>query len=138
MDVQCHIGMVDAYRGALSCLFTEIVHNGIFYFIGHELGVTEFVRENHSVYGKTFIFIQEVFPCNGFDSFVNFVGILRLKMFNGFQDADGSTQAEVCLIHHFFIAHKGYHASSYFYIAGSQLGEFFCQYFFQSLESLGD
>ena len=60
MDVQCHIGMVDAYRGALSCLFTEIVHNGVFYFVGYELGVTELVRENHSVYGKTFIFIQEV------------------------------------------------------------------------------
>ena len=92
-----HIGMVDAYRGALSCLFTEIVHNGVFYFVGYELGVTELVRENHSVYGKTFIFIQEVFPRNGLDSFVNFIGILRLKMFDGFQDADGSTQAEVCL-----------------------------------------
>ena len=40
--------------------------------------------------------------------------------------------------HSKFVAHKGYHASSYFYIAGSQLGEFFCQYFFQSLESHGD
>ena len=87
----CIRDRVDAYRGALSCLFTEIVHNGVFYFVGYELRVTELVRENHSVYGNTFIFIQEVFPHNGLDSFVNFIGMLRLKMFDGFQDADGST-----------------------------------------------
>ena len=36
------------------------------------------------------------------------------------------------------VLNHGYLAVDFFYIAGSQLGEFFCQYFFQSLESLGD
>ena len=37
MDIEQYIRVIDAYRRAFACLFTEIVHDGILYLIRDEL-----------------------------------------------------------------------------------------------------
>ena len=115
-----------------------MVHNGILHLICHKLGVTELIREHDGINGKTLGIIQVLFPFDGLHAFIDFIGIVGLKMFNGFQDADGSAQAEVCLIHQSLVASKGYHTVTDLNVTGSQLSKFFCQYFFQSVEGFGN
>ena len=65
--------------------------------------MAEFIAEYDGIYGESLLYIQDVFPGNGFDLFVDFIGILGVEVFDGFQNTDGSAQAEICFVHHFLI-----------------------------------
>ena len=119
MYVQQHVRLVDAYGRALAKVLAEIVHNGIFHFIRDEFGVAELFAEHDGVYGKCLIDVQNVFPADGFDLFVNLIGVFGGEVLDGFQDADSCAQTEVCLVHHLFVAAEGDHASAYLYVIGS-------------------
>ena len=75
---------------------------------------------------------------NFFDGIIHFISSVCSKMFDRFEDANSSTQTEVCFIHHRFVAGKRNHTTSNFNVAGSQLSKFLCQYFFQALECFGN
>ena len=75
---------------------------------------------------------------DGFDLLVNFVSVFGCEVFDGFQDADGRTQAEVGFVHHFFVSTERHHAASYLNVVGTQCGEFSGQCLFQSLEGFGN
>ena len=55
MDVQSHIRIGDADVRTLARLLAELVDNGIFYLIGHKLGVAELVGKDHRVDGKSLV-----------------------------------------------------------------------------------
>ena len=84
MDVEQYIGIVDAYRWTFAGFVAEVVYNGILYLVGHKLGMAEFVGENHGIDGKTFVYIQIVFPGYGLNIVVDFVGCLCLEVLDGF------------------------------------------------------
>ena len=136
--VQQHVRFVDTHAGTFAGLLAEIVHDGILHLVGNELGMTELFTEYNRVHGKGLVRIQIVFPSDGFNLFVNLVGILGCEVFDGFQYPDGCTQAEVCLVHHFLITTERYHAAAYFYFVGAQCSQLLCQYLFQSLEGFGN
>ena len=81
--------------------------------------MTELGREYYGIYGKAAHVVQIVFPGDAFYGVVYFVCCLGSKMFDGFQDTDSGTQAEIGLIHHSFVACKGNHAASDFNVARS-------------------
>ena len=100
--------------------------------------MAELFAEYYRIYGKGLVCVQEVFPMDCLDLFVDFIGVFGIEVFDGFQDADGRTQAEVCFVHHCLVSTEGHHAATYFNVVGSQCCKFLCQYFFQSLEGFGN
>ena len=52
MDVQQHVGLVDTHAGTFAALLAEVVHDGILYLIGYELGMAELFAEYDGIYGK--------------------------------------------------------------------------------------
>ena len=55
MDVQSHVRIGDADVRTLARFLAELVDNGIFYLIGHELRVAELVGKDHRVNGKCLV-----------------------------------------------------------------------------------
>ena len=138
VDVEQHVGLVDAYAGTLARLLAEVVHDGILHLVGHELGMAELLAEDGGFYGKGFVRVQILFPTDGFYLFVDLVGVFGLEVLDGFQDSDGCAQAEVRFVHHLFVTAEGDHATAYLDVVGSQCGEFLRQHFFQSLKGFGN
>ena len=81
--------------------------------------MTEFFTEYNGIYGEGLVYIQYIFPIDGFDLIINFVGILGFKIFDGLQNADGGAQAKVRFVHHLFISGEWDHSSTYLYVIGS-------------------
>lgn len=81
--------------------------------------MAELFAEDYGVYGEAVVYAQIVFPMDGFDLLVYFIGILGCKVLDRLQNADGGTQAEVGLVHHFFVSTEGYHTASYLNVIGS-------------------
>ena len=52
VDVQQHIGLVDAHVGALARLLAEVIHDGVLHAVGYELAVAELFAEHDSIHGK--------------------------------------------------------------------------------------
>ena len=46
--------------------------------------MTEFIAEYYCVNGKSLVYIQDLFPANGFDLFVNSVSIFCGEVLDGF------------------------------------------------------
>ena len=137
MDVQPQVGIGHRDVGTNAGLLAELVHDGVLHLIGHELRVTEILREHHGVDGKCLLLVQIVRPVDGFYLVVDIVGAACLEMLDGLQDSDGCMQLEVGAVHQFLVAGERHHAASYFHIVCSQVCEFFSQDGLQSHESFG-
>ena len=59
-------------------------------------------------------------------------------MLDRLENTDGSVQLEVGTIHHFLVACERYHAATYLYIVGTQLGELLSQDWLQTHKGLGN
>ena len=136
MNIEQNIRIVKTHRRAFTSLVTEIVNNGILYFISHELGVTEFIRKHHRIYGETLFGIQIFLPIYSLYIIVHFISRLCLEMFDGFKDSDSGAQTEICFIQHGLVSCESHHTVPNLNIAGAQLRQFLCQNLFQSLKSL--
>ena len=104
MDVQQYVRFADTYGRAFVVGVPEVVYDSVFHFVGDKLGMTEFFAEHDCVYGESLVDVQIIFPVDCFDLFVHFIGILCNEMLDRFQDADSSSQAEICLVHHFLVS----------------------------------
>ena len=137
MDIEQYVRVVDAHVRAFACLVAEVIHNGILYLVCYELAVAELVAEYHGIHRKALGVVQVVFPSDGLDVFIYFVGCVGLEVLDGLQNAYGRSQAEVCLVHQGLVTRKSHHTVTYLNVTGSQLSKFFGQHFFQSVEGFG-
>ena len=95
MDMQTDVGIGDADVWTLSCLFAELVDNGILDLIGNKLRVTELLGEYHRINGKGLVVSNVFAPVDVLDTFIDIIGRKCLKVFDRFQNADGCMQLEV-------------------------------------------
>ena len=138
MDIQTDVGIGDTDIGAFAVLLAEIVHDGVFHFIGHELRMTELLGIDYRVDRKSRFQIEKIVPFHAAHGVVDIVGISCLKSFDGFQNSDGGAQAEVGAVHHCLVARKRHHAPSDFDVVGTELGQFLRQNLFKALEGFGN
>ena len=124
MDVDQQVRPHHAHPGSLALALHEVVGNGILHAVGHELGVAELVAEDDFIHRKRLSRTHVILPLDGLDLFIHLIGVGGRKVADGFQDANGGTQAEVGLVQHPFITRKGHHASAFLYIIGSQFSQF--------------
>ena len=106
VNIEQYIRIIDAYRRTFACLFAEIIHNSILHLIRYKLGMTEFLAEYNCIYRKRLVYIKILFPWNSLYLVVNFISILCRKILDRFQNADSSTEAEICLVHHTLVSCK--------------------------------
>ena len=66
--------------------------------------MSELFAVHHRIYGKCLIFIKIFFPWNGLYLLIYLIGILGCEVLDGFQDADGGSQAKIGLVHHLFVS----------------------------------
>ena len=137
MYVETYVGICHTYVRALSAVLTEVIDNGIFYFVSHELRVTEVFGINNCVNGESGLEIENVFPLVVSYGVINFVGCCGIKMFQRFEYAYGSAQRVVCAIHHGGVSCEVNHAPSFLYVLRACFGKLLYQEVFHSLECLG-
>ena len=68
--------------------------------------MAKFFAEYNCVYRKRLVHIKILFPWNGLYLVVNFISILCRKILDRLQNADSSTEAEICLVHHTLVSCK--------------------------------
>ena len=136
--VETDVGVGDADVGALALRLAEIVDDGVLHLIGHELGVAELLRVDHGVDGERGFQVEIAAPIDRLHGLIDVVGIFRLEVLDGFQDAHGRAQTEVGPVHHLAVAAERHHAAANLYIVGTQLRQLLRQDFFQALKGLGD
>ena len=98
MNIQTDVRIGNTDVRSLACLFPELVHNGVLYLVSHEFGVAELFREDDGVNGKCLVQSDIFCPVDVFHTFIDIIGRQCLKMFDGFQYADGSVQLEISTI----------------------------------------
>ena len=77
-------------------------------------------------------------PVNLLGCFIHLIGILCLKLLDGFQYLHGCTCTEVCLVEHLLVTRESHHSPTNLNVVGAQIDQFFCKDFLQSLEGLCD
>ena len=83
MDVQLDVGVYDTDVGAVSCLFAELVHDGVLHLVCHKLGVLELRAEHHTVHGKGGVVCQILGPVNPLHGIIHLVCGLCLEVTDG-------------------------------------------------------
>ena len=138
VDVELDVGVRHAHVGAPPCALAQLIDNGVLHLVRHKLRVAELGREDHAVHGERTVDVQVRRPVDGLHGLVDIVGRAGLESLNGFEDADGRTQAEVGAVHHLQVAREGDHAATNLDVTGAQFGQLLCQQGFKALEGLGD
>ena len=93
MQTDVRIGNADI--GTLTCLFAELVDNGILYLISYKLRMAELLGKDNGVDGKGLVDSDVFAPVNVLDTFIDIVSRESLKMLDGFQNTDGGVQLEI-------------------------------------------
>ena len=138
VNVELQVGVLQADVRAVAGLLAHLVHDGVFHFVGHHLGVAELAGIDHAVDGKGGAVGEILCPIDSFHGVIHFVSRLGTEMFDGLEDADGGAQLDIGAVHHLQVAGEGHHAATDFDVVGSEPGEFFGQNVLQSLERFGD
>ena len=138
MYMQTEVGVGHGDVGALAGAFAKLVDDGVFHLVGHKLRVAEVIGEYDGIDRERVVDVEILAPVYLFDSLVDLIGTPGFEVVDRFQNLDGRMQCEVGTVHHFFVTSKRHHASTYLYVVGTQLGQFFRQHRFQSHERFGD
>ena len=138
VHVELDVGVGDTDIGAFARCLAEIIHDGVFHFIGNELGMPELLGIDYGVHRKGGIQIQIATPVDAADRSIDVVGILCREVLDRLEDSDRSAQTEIRTIHHFLITGKGDHAAPRPDVVRTELVQLLGQDFFQTLKSLGD
>ena len=136
MYVEDEVGVVETHGRTLAILLVEVIRNGILHAVSHKLRVTEHLAVHDRINRKCRIAVKILLPVHRLDDIVNLVGVHRLEMHNGFQDAYGCPQMEVCLVHQRLVTCKRYHTAANLHVVGTQCHQLLGQYLFKTLESL--
>ena len=83
MYVQLDVGVYDTDVGTVSCLFAELVHDGILHLVCHKLGVLELRAEHHTVHGKGGVVGQILCPVNLLHGIIHLICGLCLEVTDG-------------------------------------------------------
>ena len=92
MYINVEVRVADTYRRTFLILLDEVVNDGIFGPISHELGVVKVLRVNDRIDGKGLVQGDVFFPLDLFDLFINRVCIFGLEMIDRFQDTECRTE----------------------------------------------
>ena len=98
MNIQTDVRIGNTDVRSLACLFPELVNNSVFHLIGYKFGMTEFLGEDNGIDGKGLVQSDIFCPVDVLHTFIDIIGRQCLKMFDGFQYADGSVQLEISTI----------------------------------------
>ena len=139
MYIHTKIWVADNHiRAVTSRLLTPVVGNGILHTVCHKLRVSEVLAEDDRVHQERALHVHVFLPVNLLGCFIHLIGILCLKLLDGFQYLHGCTCTEVCLVEHLLVTRESHHSPTNLNVVGAQIDQFFCKDFLQSLEGLCD
>ena len=137
VQVEHHLGPVEAHRGTFAALLHEVVGYGVFGAVGDKFGVFEAVGVGDRVDREGGLGREQRLPRESLHLFINLVGVCGFELVDGFEYSQGSAASQIGFVEQGFVALEGDHAASRLHVFTSELSDLFGQDIFETLERFG-